>query len=204
MLNNFFITFSLEILRVDYLLFYTFTCGSHELSIRLISMRFLVWVKWVFWTQTQVISVSVTACMLLMYAYELGSLANGRWTGEMASCMALKKQTSHAGSWAKEGWRGGLLTMIPAQWGVSLASREELMATMRKATPAIAIPSRSCNRATSKGKRQPQQIWASSVTGPLVPAFPFFFSLPGGALPPPDDPSGLVPIPIIPLSDRDS
>lgn len=90
--------------------------------------------------------------------------------------------------------------MIPAQWGVSLASREELMATMRKATPAIAIPSRSCKRATSKGKRQPQQIWASSVTGPSVPAFPFFFffSLPGGALPPPEDPSGLVPIPIIP------
>jgi hypothetical protein len=55
-----------------------------------------------------------------------------------------------------------MLTMIPAQNGVSLTSREGLMLAMRKPSTVTAMPNASCSSASSSGKRQPQQVRASS------------------------------------------
>lgn len=83
-----------------------------------------------------------------------------------------------------------MLTMIPAQWGVSLASREGLMVVMRKATTVMAMPSSSCSRAMSSGKRQPQHVWLPSPSGPP--------RLGLALLCPPPDPAGLFADPMLP------
>lgn len=80
-----------------------------------------------------------------------------------------------------------MLTMIPAQWGVSLVSREGLMVVMRKATTVMAMPSSSCSRAMSSGKRQPQHLWLPSVPGP-----------PRSGFCPPPDPTELFSDPMLP------
>lgn len=70
-------------------------------------------------------------------------------------------------------WRLGrtdsMLTMIPAQNGVSLTSREGLMLAMRKPSTVTAMPRASCSSASSSGKRQPQQVRASSSTSSCAP-----------------------------------
>lgn len=83
-----------------------------------------------------------------------------------------------------------MLTMIPAQWGVSLASREGLMVVMRKATTVMVMPSSSCSRAMSSGKRQPQHLWLPSSSGPPRSGLAFFC--------PPLDPTGLLSDPMLP------
>lgn len=82
-----------------------------------------------------------------------------------------------------------MLTMIPAQWGVSLASREGLMVVMRKATTAMAMPSSSCSTAMSSGKRQPQHVWLPSASGPPRKGLAFFC--------PPPYPAGLFSDPML-------
>lgn len=83
-----------------------------------------------------------------------------------------------------------MLTIIPAQWGVSLANKEGLMVVMRKATTAMAMPSSSCSKAMSRGKRQLQHVWLPSAPGPSRSALAFFC--------PPPDPAGLFSDPILP------
>lgn len=83
-----------------------------------------------------------------------------------------------------------MLTVIPAQWGVSLASREGLMVVMRKAMTVMAMPSSSCSRAMSNGKRQPQHVWLPSPSGPPRIGLAFFC--------PPPDPAGLFSDPMLP------
>lgn len=71
-----------------------------------------------------------------------------------------------------------MLTIIPAQYGVSLTSREELMPAIRKPSTVTEMPNASCNKANSSGKRQPQQVWDSSswpVLGSPLVFFCFFF-----------------------------
>lgn len=51
-----------------------------------------------------------------------------------------------------------MLTIIPAQYGVSLTSREELIPAIRKPSTVTEMPNASCNKANSSGKRQPQQV----------------------------------------------
>lgn len=67
-----------------------------------------------------------------------------------------------------------MLTMIPAQNGVSLTSREELMLAMRKPTTVTAMPRASCSSASSSGNRQPQHVRASSSPHSLGAPLPFF------------------------------
>lgn len=71
-----------------------------------------------------------------------------------------------------------MLTIIPAQYGVSLTSREELMPAIRKPSTVTEVPNASCSNANSSGKRQPQQVWDSSswpVLGSPLAFFCFFF-----------------------------
>lgn len=78
-----------------------------------------------------------------------------------------------------------MLTMIPAQYGVSLTSRDGLMLAMRKPTTVTAMPRASCSRASSSGNLQPQHVGASSPLGLGAPG-PFFGPMvvvgPGGRL----------------------
>lgn len=64
------------------------------------------------------------------------------------------------------------------------------MVVMRKATIVMAMPSRSCSRAMSSGKRQPQHVWLPSVPEPLPSGLAFFC--------PPPDPAGLFSDPMLP------
>lgn len=71
-----------------------------------------------------------------------------------------------------------MLTIIPAQYGVSLTSREELMPAIRKPSTVTEVPNASCSNANSSGKRQPQQVWDSSswpLLGSPLAFFCFFF-----------------------------
>lgn len=67
-----------------------------------------------------------------------------------------------------------LLTIIPAQCGVSLTSNEEQFTAMMKATVVMDTPRVSWSRATKRGKRQPQQVCASSCCPALATFFSFF------------------------------
>lgn len=68
-----------------------------------------------------------------------------------------------------------MLTIIPAQYGVSLTSREELMPAIRKPSTVTETPNTSCNKANSSGKRQPQHVWDSSSWPALGSRLLFFF-----------------------------
>lgn len=63
-----------------------------------------------------------------------------------------------------------LLTMIPAQDGVSLTSKDGLMAAIRKASTVTETPKASCTKASSNGKRHPQHLGgaSSSSSAPLA------------------------------------
>lgn len=67
-----------------------------------------------------------------------------------------------------------MLTIIPAQYGVSLTSREELMPAIRKPSTVTEVPNASCSNANSSGKRQPQQVWDSSSWPVLGSPLAFF------------------------------
>lgn len=54
-----------------------------------------------------------------------------------------------------------MLTMMPAQYGLSLPSSEELMLAMRKPNTMMETPKASCKKAISNGKRQPQHLLES-------------------------------------------
>lgn len=79
----------------------------------------------------------------------------------------------------RSGKTDSMLTMIPAQNGVSLTSREELMPAMRKPTTVTAMPSASCSSASSSGNRQPQHFRASSPLSLGAPA-PLFGPMSSG------------------------
>ena len=80
----------------------------------------------------------------------------------------------------RSGKTDSMLTMIPAQNGVSLTSREELMPAMRKPTTVTATPSASCSSASSSGNRQPQHVRASSSPHSLGAPAPLFGPMSSG------------------------
>lgn len=81
----------------------------------------------------------------------------------------------------RSGKTDSMLTMIPAQNGVSLTSREELMPAMRKPTTVTAMPRASCSSASSSGNRQPQHVRASSSPHSLGAPAPLFGPMSSGS-----------------------
>ncbi|GCC20752.1 hypothetical protein chiPu_0019319 [Chiloscyllium punctatum] len=57
---------------------------------------------------------------------------------------------------------------MPTQYGVSLASKEELIVFIMKATTAMVMPRSSCNKAMRMGKRQPQHLVVTRASDQLT------------------------------------